>query len=271
MAAPTSTRPTGPQKIAKKGRELPFPLNLYQTAVGKKWVMAVTGIALIGFVLGHMFGNLKIYIGPVAENGVWEYDLDIYAEFLRELLVPLFPRTVFLWLLRLGLIASFGLHIHAAYSLSLLNQKANRKYKSKRDWQAANWASRTTRYTGTIILAYLIFHLADLTWGLLSSDWERGHVQANVVNSLSNPVVALIYIVANVALAFHLFHGVRSMFQTLGLSNPRFALIRQGLQYGIAAVVLIGNLSFPIAVITGLVDADDPRIGTAVEESADGS
>ncbi len=271
VAAPTTSRQTGPQKITKKGKDLPFPLNLYQTAVGKKWVMAITGVALIGFVLGHMFGNLKIYIGPVAENGVWEYDLDVYAEFLRELLVPLFPRTWFLWLLRFGLIGAFGLHIHAAYSLTYLNQKANQQYKSKRDWQAANWASRTTRYTGTVILAYIVFHLADLTWGLLSSDWERGHVQANVVSSLSNPVVALIYIVANIALAVHLFHGVRSMFQTLGLSNPRFELIRQALQYGIAGIVLIGNLSFPIAAMTGLVDADDSRIGTSAIESAEGN
>ena len=271
MAAPSTTRPSGPQRIRKPQKPLPFPLNLYQTAVGKKWVMAVTGVMLIGFVLGHMFGNIKIYIGPVAENGVWEYDLDVYAEYLRELLVPLFPRTWFLWLLRFGLIGAFGLHIHAAYTLSYLNSKANRSYKSKRDWQAANWASRTTRYTGTVILLYLIFHLADLTWGLLSSDWERGHVQANVVNSMSNPIVAAFYMIATVALAIHLFHGVRSMFQTLGLNNPRFALIRQGLQYGIAAIVLIGNLSFPIAVLTGLVDADDPRIGTPVTESAEDS
>ncbi|NNE97362.1 MAG: succinate dehydrogenase cytochrome b subunit [Acidimicrobiales bacterium] len=265
VAAPTTARPSGPQKIRTPTRELPVPLNLSQTAVGKKWVMAVTGVVLIGFVLGHMFGNLKIYIGPVAENGVWEYDLDVYAEYLRELLVPLFPRTWFLWLLRFGLIAAFGLHIHAAYSLTYLNQKANRAYESKRDWQAANWASRTTRYTGTVILLYLIFHLADLTWGLLSSDWERGHVQANVVDSLSNPLVALIYAVATVALAVHLFHGVRSMFQTLGLNNPRYALIRQGLQYGIAAVVLVGNLSFPLAVVTGLVDADASCVGQSVE------
>ncbi|MFW2382603.1 MAG: succinate dehydrogenase cytochrome b subunit [Acidimicrobiales bacterium] len=265
MAAPTTARPSGPQRIRTRKKELPFPLNLYQTAVGKKWVMGITGLVLIGFVLGHMFGNLKIYIGPVAENGVWEYDLDVYGEFLRELLVPLFPRTWFLWLIRLGLIAAFALHIHAAYSLTFLNQKANARYSSKRDWQAANWASRTTRYTGTVILLYLVFHLADLTWGVLSSDWKRGHVQENVVNSLSNPLVAAIYAIATIALAIHLFHGVRSMFQTLGWNNPRFALIRQGLQYGIAGVVLVGNLSFPLAVVTGLVDADASCIGQSTE------
>lgn len=267
MAAPTTNRPSGPQKIRKRGKELPFPLNLYQTSVGKKWVMAITGLMLIGFVLAHMFGNIKLYIGPVAENGVWEYDMDVYAEFLRELLVPLFPMSWVLWLMRFGLIGAFGLHIHSAYSLSFLNRKANSAYQSKRDWQAANWASRTTRYTGTVILLYLVFHLADFTWGLLDSEWEHGHVQENVVRSFSNPLIALIYIVANIAVAIHLFHGVRSMFQTLGLNNPRFALIRQGLQYGIAGIVLVGNLSFPLAVLTGLVDADDSRIGQPVESA----
>lgn len=268
MAAPTTSRPTGPPKIHRKGRELPFPLNIYQTAVGKKWVMAVTGIILIGFVLGHMFGNLKLYIGPVQEGGVWHYDLDIYAEFLRELLVPLFPRTWFLWLIRFGLIAAFALHIHAAYSLTRLNAVANRSYTSKRDWQAANFASRSMRYTGIIVLAYLVFHLADLTWGLLSPDWERGQVQANLVDSLERWPVAIIYIAANIALAIHLFHGVRSLFQTLGWNNPAIQTIKTGLAYGIAGIVLVGNLSFPIAVLTGLVDADDPRV-VPVDASAE--
>ncbi len=269
MATPTTSRPAGPQKIKTRGRELPFPLNLYQTAVGKKWVMAVTGIVLIGFVLGHMFGNLKLYIGPVQENGVWHYDLDVYAEFLRELLVPLFPRTWFLWLIRFGLIGAFVLHIHAGYSLTALNNKANRAYTSKRDWQAANFASRSTRYTGTIVLAYLIFHLADLTWGLLSSNWVRGEVQANVVDSLGRPIVAATYMIATIALSIHLFHGTRSLFQTLGLANPRFSKVPQTLAFGIAAIVLVGNLSFPLAVLTGVVDADDPRVVPVSENAAE--
>lgn len=267
MAAPTAantvsgansaTRPLRPPQ-----KRWPFPLNLYQTAVGKKWVMAVTGIMLLGFVLFHMFGNIKLYLGVIEHNGEMLYDVDIYAEFLRELLVPLFPRTWFLWLLRFGLIGAFGLHIHAAYSLTRMNLQTNFAYESKRDWLAANFASRSMRYTGVIVLAYLLFHLADLTWGWIpSTDWERGEVQANVVNSLGNPVVAIIYIVANIVLAIHIFHGVYSMFQTLGINNPRYNSLRRYAASGLAAVILIGNVSFPVAVLTGVIDYDPTLVG----------
>lgn len=243
--------------LRKKGKDLPFPLSLYQTAVGKKWVMAVSGIVLLGFVVSHMVGNLKLYLGVVEHNGAMEYDVDIYGEFLRELLVPLFPRTVFLWIIRSMLIAAFALHIHAMYSLSRMNLAANKTYSSKRDWLAANFASRSMRYSGIIVLAYLIFHLADLTWGIIPGyDYNRGHIQENVVNSLSNPVVAIIYIVANVLLAVHIYHGAYSMFQSLGINNPSYNWLRRGFAAGLAAVILIGNVSFPIAVLTGVIDFD---------------
>ncbi len=97
-------------------RKVPFPVELYRSAVGKKYVMAITGIALMGFVFFHMLGNLKMYFGPE--------DFNHYAEWLRELLVPFLPRTVTLWLMRVGLIVAFGLHIHAAYSLTRMNSAA---------------------------------------------------------------------------------------------------------------------------------------------------
>lgn len=224
--------------------------------------MAVTGLILVGFVLFHMFGNLKLYIGVIEHNGVMEYDVDIYGEFLREILVPLLPRTWFLWLMRFGLIAAFGLHIHSAYSLTIMNGKVDHTYASKRDWLAANFASRSMRYTGIIVLAYLIFHLADLTWGFIPGyEWERGHVQENVVNSMSNPVVAIVYIVANVLLAIHIFHGVFSMFQSLGINNPRYNHLRRYLAGGIAAVILIGNVSFPLAVLANVIEYDPSLLG----------
>jgi succinate dehydrogenase / fumarate reductase, cytochrome b subunit len=236
-------------------RRLPFPLNLYQTAVGKKWVMGVTGLMLLGFVLFHMFGNIKLYLGVIEHNGERVYDVDVYAEGLRDLFTPIFPRTWLLWLLRFGLIAAFVLHIHAAVTLTRMNALTNRAYESKRDWLAANFASRSMRYTGVIVLAYLLFHLADLTWGWIpSTDWQRGEVQANVVNSLSNPVVAAIYIVANVLLAVHIFHGTYSMFQSLGINSPQYNYLRRHLARAIALIILIGNVSFPIAVLTNIVE-----------------
>jgi succinate dehydrogenase / fumarate reductase cytochrome b subunit len=267
VAAPTAPRNASGTNSASRplrstGKAWPFPLNLYQTAVGKKWVMAVTGIMLLGFVLFHMFGNIKLYIGVIEHHGESVYDVDIYGEFLRELLVPLFPRTWFLWLLRFGLIGAFGLHIHSAYSLTRMNLTVDQAYESKRDWLAANFASRSMRYTGIIVLAYLIFHLADLTWGWIpSTEWERGEIQANVVNSLSNPVVAAVYIVANVLLAVHIYHGVFSMFQSLGINNPRYNDLRRYLAGGLAAVILVGNVSFPVAVLANIIEYDPSLLG----------
>ena len=261
MAAPTTTKSNSAQRpIHPKQRQLPFPLNLYQTAVGKKWVMAVTGILLLGYVVVHMLGNLKLYLDPVVEDGVLEYDANVYGEWLRDLLVPLFPRTVFLWILRIGLIAAFVLHIHAMAALWRLNLTTNKVYSSKRDWLAANYASRSMRYTGLIVLAYLIFHLADLTWGWIPGyDYQRGHVHENVVGSLENPLVAIIYIVANVLLAIHIYHGAYSMFQSLGINSPSINAMRRRFAAALAVIILVGNVSFPISVLTGIIELD-PRL-----------
>jgi succinate dehydrogenase / fumarate reductase cytochrome b subunit len=232
-------------------RPAPWPVEFYRSAVGKKWVMALTGIALMGYVFFHMLGNLKLYLG--AE------DINHYGEWLRDLLVPFFPRTVTLWLLRIGLIVAFVFHIHAAYSLTLVNRRAHAEggYVSPRDWQAANAASRSMRWTGVVILLFLVWHLADLTWGTVNPDFVRGDVYRNLVASLERPAVSAIYIVANIALGLHLFHGGWSMFQSLGLNNPRWNSWRRGFAAAFAGIVTVGNLTFPIAVLTGAVDADD--------------
>lgn len=230
-------------------RPAPWPVEFYRSAIGKKWVMAVTGIMLMGFVLTHMIGNLKMYQGAHA--------LNVYGEFLRELLYPLFPRTVFLWIVRGGLIAAFVFHIHAAISLTLMNKRAQAGgYATPRDYQAASIASRSMRWTGAIILLYLFFHLADFTWGFVNPDFVRGDVYRNVQGSLTNAVPAAIYIVANVALGIHLFHGSWSMFQSLGLNNPKYNAWRRNFAIGFAAVVTLGNLSFPIAVVSGATTDD---------------
>ena len=262
MAAPTAAQNTtgvnsAARPLRSAPRRLPFPLNLYQTAVGKKWVMGLTGLMLLGFVLFHMFGNIKLYLGVIEHDGHQVYDVDVYGEGLRDLLTPIFPRTWLLWVLRGGLIAAFFFHIHAATTLTRMNASTNRSYASKRDWLAANFASRSMRYTGYITLAYLIFHLADLTWGWGPwYDWERGEIQANVVGSMSNPVIAIIYIVANVLLAIHIFHGAYSMFQSLGINSPQYNYLRRHLARGLALIVLIGNVSFPVAVLAGIIDYD---------------
>jgi succinate dehydrogenase / fumarate reductase cytochrome b subunit len=238
-------------KVRKRPKHrLPFPLSLYQSAVGKKWVMALTGIALLGYILVHMIGNLHLYEGPRQINE--------YGEALRDLGGHLLPRTFALWLLRIGLAGAFVLHIHSAYGLTRMNLTANEKYASKRDYVAADWASRSMRWTGVIILLYLFFHLADLTWGWwLGDDYVRGDVYHNVTESLSSLPVAIIYIVANIALAIHIYHGAWSIFQSLGINNPFINKARRPFAAGFATLILVGNLSFPIAVQTGLISEDN--------------
>ena len=254
-------RPGRVGPIHKKARKLPFPLNIYQTAVGKKWVMALSGVAILGFVLVHMIGNLHLYEGPNQVNQ--------YGETLRELGGHLVPRTLLLWLLRIGLIGAFVLHIHSAATLTRMNLASNTKYESRREYAAANFASRSMRWTGTIIGLFVIFHLMDLTWGSFKGDsYVRGDVYHNVVHSLSSIPVAIVYIVANVALAIHIFHGVYSMFQSLGINSPSINNLRRNLAGGLATLILIGNLSFPIAAATGFLNEDNctPREAAAKGE-----
>jgi len=242
-----------------------WPLEFYRSAIGKKWVMAVTGIALLGYVVAHMVGNLKLYLGAD--------DLNHYAEFLRELLEPILPRTVALWLMRVGLTAAFVLHIHAAYALTRMNQRSNdhltaARYAGGRDYVAANFASRTMRWTGIITLLYVIWHLADLTWGTANPDYVRGDPYNNLVASFERVPVTILYIVANVAVGIHVFHGAWSMFQSLGWNNPRFNRWRLGFARGLAAVIVVGNVSFPVAVLVGAVERDDAERRTVCEETA---
>jgi succinate dehydrogenase / fumarate reductase, cytochrome b subunit len=232
-------------------RRKPFLLDLYATAVGKKYVMAITGLGMIGFVVFHMIGNLKMYLG--AE------DLNHYAHFLEKLLYPIVPEKGTLWILRAGLIAMLLLHLHAAYTLTVMNRRARPvKYQSERDYQAASFASRSMRLTGVVVLLFVVWHLLDLTFGVVN-DYTGTKVDGTkdvygaVVASFDRPVVAVFYILANLALGTHLFHGVWSLFQSLGWNNPRFNRWRRAIATGVAAIVVIGNVSFPVAVMAGVV------------------
>lgn len=246
IAARTATRVPPKRGILRRDGKASFPVELYRSAVGKKYVMAITGIMLMGFVFAHMIGNLKMYLG--AE------DLNHYGEFLREVLVPILPRTVFLWLLRFGLIGAFALHIHAAYSLTRLNRRArSTDYQSKRDYIAANYASRTMRVSGIIAGLFIVWHLFDISWTGTGAAWRRGDAYGNVERSLSRLPVAALYVVANIALGFHLFHGAWSLFQSLGWNNPRFNRWRRNFAVGFAAIIVAGNVSFPLAVVAGIV------------------
>jgi succinate dehydrogenase / fumarate reductase cytochrome b subunit len=220
--------------------------DFYRSNIGKKSVMAVTGILGLGFLVAHMVGNLKMYLG--------ETDYNHYAEWLRVILYPGLPRSGFLWIMRLGLIGSIVLHVHAATALTLANRKARpQKYVGGRDYIAANYAARTMRWSGIIVLAFIVYHLLDLTFGTTNPDFVAGDTYHNVVESFSVVPVAVFYIIANLLLGIHIFHGAWSMFQSLGINNRRFNKWRNAFAFGIAALITVGNVSFPIAVLTGVV------------------
>lgn len=239
------------QTVEKK--RAPFPVEFYRSAIGKKWVMAITGLGIVGFAIAHMVGNLKIFLPDVDGRA----DIDVYGEALRELFTPILPHTVFLWIMRTGLIVLFLLHIHAAYSLTIMNHRARPDdYQGKRDYIAANYASRTMRWSGTIFLVFLIFHIADFTLGVQPAApeaWEHGAVFANFVETFSRPLVTLFYVVGGVLLGIHLYHGIWSMFQSLGINNPRFNIWRRYLATALSVVLTVGFISAPLAVAFGIV------------------
>jgi succinate dehydrogenase / fumarate reductase cytochrome b subunit len=246
--------PSGPEPIRKLSPSALPILRFYRTAVGKKWVMAITGAILMSFVLVHLIGNIKLYLS--------KEELNLYGEALRNMPGHLLPRTWLLWFFRIGLILSFALHIHAAYGLTVINYKARPsadKYKSRRDYVAADFASRTMRWTGIIVALYLVFHLLDLTWGGANPEYLRGDPYNNVIYSMQRPAVALVYLLANIALGIHLYHGAWSMFQSMGVTNPRINNLRRRFAQAFAAIIIIGNCSFPIAVQLHLVELECPQ------------
>jgi succinate dehydrogenase / fumarate reductase cytochrome b subunit len=216
--------------------------SLYATHIGKKYAMAVSGMVLMAFVLGHMLGNLRLYAGAGA--------MDAYARWLRDVGAPELPHEALLWVVRIVLLAAVTVHVQSAFSLTLVNRRARPEaYRSPRDYVAASFASRTMRWTGPIVLAFVVFHLLDLTWGTANPDFRGGDPYHNVVASFQRVPVAVVYIVANLALAIHLFHGAWSLFQSMGWVprwRRRFATV-------FAVAIAVGNVSFPVAVLCGVV------------------
>lgn len=229
-------------------------LELYRSAMGKKAVMAVTGLLLFGFVVGHMVGNLKLYLG-VYESGphAGAYKIDVYGEGLREIGAPILGHGQALWIARLVLLAAVLIHIHAATSLTLLSRRARPVAYAQKTPQAADYASRTMRWGGVIILLFVVYHLLHLTFGSVHPHFAPGRVHDNVVYGFRNPWVSGFYIAAQIALGFHLYHGLWSLFQSLGLSGPRLDAFRRQFAAAFAVLISVGNISFPVAVLTGLV------------------
>lgn len=258
-------------KFAARPNDAGLPLARWllpalSSTVGSKFLVALTGLALTGFVIVHMSGNLLIFKGRDALNS--------YALFLKD-------RGALLWLARGGLLFAFVLHLALALRLHFRNRAARPAAYACQKTIQASWASRHMALTGVVILAFVIFHLLHYTFGVVvattpdgvnyldlhesfksatPADPAKGRhdVYAMTVYGFRNVPVSLAYIVAQVFLFLHLSHGVASTFQSLGCSSPRVWPTLRKIGLTVAFIVVAGNIAMPLGVMTGLIGRDVP-------------
>ncbi|MGC0313906.1 succinate dehydrogenase / fumarate reductase cytochrome b subunit [Kitasatospora acidiphila] len=217
---------------------------LWDSTVGKKAAMAVSGAVLLGYLVFHMIGNLKIFFGPADMNG--------YAAWLRTIGQPFLGHEWFLWIARLVLLAAVLVHGTAAYQLSRRDLRARPTgYRHRR--ARSSYATRTMRWGGVILALFIVWHILDLTTLTVNPKAEPGHPYENVVASFHTWYSGVIYCLAMLALGLHVRHGFWSAAQTLGLNNPRRDRALKAGANLLAFALTAGFLSVPIAVMTGAV------------------
>src|SRR5277367_6853657 len=214
--------------------------GFWASTVGKKIVMAVTGVMMFGFVIAHPLGNLQVFEGPAKLNA--------YGAFLHSI-------GELLWPVRAILLIAIALHIIATVQLGLRNKRARPVGYSVKKAIASSYASRTMYWSGPIVLAFIIFHLLHLTAGYIhpGAAYIEGDVYHNVVAGFQVWWVSVWYIFAVSLLGLHLRHGIWSMFQSVGLNHPRYTPLLKNAAIWIAVIIVLGYISIPISVLLGLV------------------
>ena len=212
----------------------------FTSSIGSKFLMSVTGLALVGFLVAHLAGNLLVFAGADAMNA--------YAKGLHDL-------GALLWIARIGLIAATVVHIITAIQLASRNKVANPTPYAVKKPMGSSYASRTMTLSGPIILLYIIYHLAHFTFGAVNVPEGTGYplVYEMVVGSFQIWWISLIYIVANVLICIHLNHGLQSAFQTLGINHPHFTPLIKKAGAGLSLLLAIGFVSIPLSILVGLV------------------
>jgi len=235
MSAVASSPAAGRRRVYRNRLQ-----RMLNSSIGLKITMALTGVILAGFVLVHMLGNLQVYQGPEA--------LDAYGKLLRK-------EPALLWTFRLVLLSAVGLHIWAFLALTRKNLQARPQAYQARKYKESSLASRSMIITGPLILAFIIYHILHLTTGTVHPDFQEGAVYHNLVAGLKGlgGIVGWIYIVAMIMLAFHLWHGVWSMFQTLGAPEDRYRSLGRRFATIFTILVTLGFASVPLAVLTGFL------------------
>ncbi|HJG58066.1 succinate dehydrogenase cytochrome b subunit [Corynebacterium xerosis] len=213
-----------------------------------KLIMAVTGLIFGLYVIVHMVGNMKIFMG--------ESDFNAYAAFLRTVGYPAIPNEGVLWIFRIVLLVAVILHVYGAFALHGRARQSRGKFR--RQGMVGGWntfTARTMIITGVVLLAFIVFHILDLTIGaaVAPENFVHGEAYANLVASFSRPLVAIWYIIAQLALLLHLSHGLWTATSDLGITGARWRKVMLFLSGLIPLLVVVGNIAIPVAVLTGLV------------------
>ena len=225
-------------------------IDFYRSTIGKKFVVAGTGVVLFGFVVGHMLGNLKAFMGMDPSRGA--HHLDVYAAFLREMGEQFAGYGTLLWVVRAVLLVCLVLHVATVLQLQARSAAARPEQYERYVPQCSTYAARSMFWGGLFLLLFIVFHLLHLTTGTLHfRGFVEGHVFANVVRAFKDPALVFFYLFAMGALGFHLFHGVWSLFQTFGVESARSNARTRGLALLAALVVALGFCSVPVAVAIG--------------------
>jgi succinate dehydrogenase / fumarate reductase cytochrome b subunit len=220
-------------------------VSLTRSLLGKKIIMAVTGLVLLLFVVGHLLGNLKVFEGPQKFNA--------YAEGLRTVGAPFFGRGQLLWAARVALLVSVAAHLWAALAVTRASWQARPVGYRNLETSETTYAARTMRWGGVIIACYVVYHLLDLTFGSANPSFIPGDVYHNLVVSFARAPVAAAYVVAVVAVALHIYHGLWSALQTLGINRPPTSRWRRGVAAAIAVLIAGGYIAIPVSVLAGAV------------------
>jgi len=225
--------------------------RFYQTSVGKKMVVAVTGVAMFLFLIGHMLGNLKAFAGAEA--------YDHYAHTLRVLFADFIGPYTFLWIARIGLLASLILHVVTVILLAKQNKAARPQKYAKPVSRASTFSSRFMMVSGLLLLAFVIFHILHFTTGTIApTPFEYGKVYANITGAFKQWWLVAIYVLAMLVVGWHLFHGVWSFFHTLGLNNPDRGRFLKHFATASAVVLVVGFSILPVAILLGLTKPVPP-------------
>ncbi|BDC52872.1 hypothetical protein F183_A51870 [Bryobacterales bacterium F-183] len=212
--------------------------RFWNATIGKKAVMAVSGLVLFGFLVGHLAGNLGVFLG--------QKHFDDYAALLKSM-------PALLWGTRVTLLVMVGLHIWSAASLWSRNSSARRYQYVKKESIVSSYASRTMYMSGPILAAFIVYHLMHFTIGVGGTPFEEGHAYENLVKGFQVWFISAFYILSMGLLCMHLYHGIWSMTQTLGFSHPKYTPRIRTVSKLIAIALFLGFASIPVSVLAGII------------------